>query len=698
MSRLVYPVSRRDFLKATGGVAALGALGTLPGSALSSSWVVGERRPNLLFVFTDQQSHDMLGAYNNPQIITPNLDDFAQRSIRFEHCVSSCPVCTPMRGILLSGQHPLHNGAFVNDAQLLPNNGTTFGEALRDNGYRTGYIGKWHLYGGNRNRAIPPGPHRHGFDDVFLSNNSHLDYRPGHCFYFDENGEKVFFDEWEAYGQTDQAIDFLDQQSEEDPFALFLSWHPPHDHLGGRQYLTEAELEALYDPEKIELRPNVIDTPLVRHWYHGYMAMCSGIDIAFGRLMKKLEQKGLADNTIIVFTSDHGDHLNSNRRPWPKSFPEDASVRVPFLLRLPKDLRGGSSSELLVSTFDLMPSLLGMMGISPPDTCQGRDLSKDIAQGREDTVDSVPILMTHPGWRGVYTRDFTYAYDERAEQRDISFNVLYNREADPWQMDNLYYEASAREIRERLHQETLSHMERFDDRFWTGEQIHEACGLSVQLSRQEDGACPCRPIDLLHDLGKPGFFAIALPTPEEDVVRGELAEQRASRWDIMERRSVLYADPSVTEVPVFDFEGDVLDANTHGFTEGYSEHAMAEGEQLAIRTWANHPHPRPILWVPLEFETDRFSRAELRVRVAPLAGVEKVSCSLVVRHSGWTGEDIAFDIPADGQWQTLTFDLNESSSWARWSRQGRFGLMLPTPPPISGESLEITLDYLNLKA
>jgi arylsulfatase A-like enzyme len=120
-------------------------------------------RPNLLFVFSDQQSSDMLGCSGNTQIITPNVDALAADGIRFTYCISSDPVCTPARAMLLSGQHPLKCGAFTNDVQMLPDNGTTFAEALHQAGYATGYVGKWHLLGGDRRRGVPAGPLRYGF-------------------------------------------------------------------------------------------------------------------------------------------------------------------------------------------------------------------------------------------------------------------------------------------------------------------------------------------------------------------------------------------------------------------------------------------------------------------------------------------------------------------------------------------------------
>ena len=138
-------------------------------------------RPNLVFLFSDQQSSDMLGCYGNGQVITPNIDRFAAESVQFQHCVSNSPVCTPYRGILMSGQYGLFTGAIRNDYQMGPGAGTYFGEVLRDAGYRMGYIGKWHLFGGDRLRPIPPGPYRFGFDHTFLSNNCTLEYRGGRC-------------------------------------------------------------------------------------------------------------------------------------------------------------------------------------------------------------------------------------------------------------------------------------------------------------------------------------------------------------------------------------------------------------------------------------------------------------------------------------------------------------------------------------
>jgi len=434
-------------------------------------------RPNLVFVFTDQQSRDMLGCYGNEDIKTPRLDAFAADSIRFDHCISSSPVCTPYRGMLLTGQHPLRHGALHNDLPLLAHNGTTFAHALGGAGYRTAYVGKWHLLGGERDRPVPPGPLRHGFDETFLSNNCHMDYRPGHCYYWDESGQKVFFDEWEVDGQTRQAVEFLDTCRADEPFALFVSWHPPHD-VGFDpatmtfDYGTEPDLMDLYDPAAIRLRPNAEDTPEIRRAYHGYYAMCSGIDRAFGRLIDALRARGLYDNTLVVFTSDHGDNLHSYGYTISKDHPEDTSVRVPLLLHLPGET-AGRTSDLLVGTLDLMPTLLGLLGVPVPATCEGRDLSKAIRDHDDNAVDSVPLFFHRPSWNGVYTREHTYGRGElqhwrrdengRAVLRKVPVRALYTRDGDPHQLRNLYGDPAHAALQERMEKLTRQWIEHFWD-------------------------------------------------------------------------------------------------------------------------------------------------------------------------------------------------------------------------------------------
>lgn len=493
--------TRRAFLQQSAAALAAARLAAQP-----------PRKPNLLFVFSDQQAWDMVGCYGNEQIRTPRLDRFAGEGVRFADCVSTCPVCTPYRGILLSGMHSLYNGAVVNDWQLLPGEGRHFGEVLRDGGYRTGYVGKWHLYGGNRNRPIPPGPHRHGFDHWFQSNNCHVNFHPGHCFWWNEAGEKVPFDVWEPYGQTRQACDFLDTCTADQPFALFVSWHPPHDHSGlgvYEGYDAPPELLASYDIDALRLRPNTPDTPQHRTMLHGHMAMCTMVDDCFGTLVDHLAARGLADDTIVVFTSDHGDLLRyEGGQRQVKTRPEEESAHVPLMLRWPGRLRP-RVSNLLVGTINLMPTLLELCGLPIPKTCQGESLAGAMLREDDDAVEYQPVYMVPGhGWRGVYTRDWVYAHSaheptERLPTANLTQNRLHDRRRDPHGMNNLYGDEAQRAVQEHLAGLTRGWMAAIGDTNVPWPEVCRACGLTPNEANRPEatGILPGRPIDLLGAAG-----------------------------------------------------------------------------------------------------------------------------------------------------------------------------------------------------
>jgi len=488
-------MNRRAFLEIT----VLSAVAASTAVAVANET---SRQPNLVFVFSDQQSSDMLGCYGNDQIITPAIDKMAAEGVRFNHCISSCPVCTPFRGMLMSGQHPLFNGCMVNDMQMLPGSGNHFGEVLRDAGYHMGYIGKWHLYGGLRGRPIPAGPLRYGFDHEFFSNNCTLQFGARDAFFWDENGKRAKLGQWEPDGQTDQAIDFIDRYAGKEPFALFVSWHPPHN--WNRGYPAPPEYEKLYDPGKIKLRPSCKDTPQSRKEYRGYMAMCTNLDDNFGRLMKKLDEKGVRDNTLVVYTSDHGDLLRSHGiHDWHKSVPEQVSCRVPLILRRPGQL-SPRVSDMLVGTLDLMPTLLGLLDIQPPATCQGSNYADALKQGKDLATESVPLFFwgEKSDWRGVYTHCYTYAFEPDGASRGV--NVLYDRQKDPHELKNLFASPEHRKVREELHMLTKRWMARFHDEHVPFDTVKQKVYMDPAAARARwspngvnSAALKGRPVDLL---------------------------------------------------------------------------------------------------------------------------------------------------------------------------------------------------------
>lgn len=471
------------------------------GLCLLTSAAPKRNKPNLVFIFSDQQTFDMLGCYGNKQIKTPHLDEFSKQGVRFTHCFSNSPICTPFRGMLMSGQQSLYNGAFVNDKPLVPGHGKKFAEVLRDAGYNTAYVGKWHLQGGDRDRPIPKGEMRYGFDELFATNNCHVDFRAGKCFYWSEAGQKVFFDKWEVYGQTDQALAYLDTRKDAvKPFALFVSWHPPHDwgkfkgedSLMHYRYDAPDELMAMYHRDSLKTRPGIKNTPDRRRMLHGQMAMSTGVDIAFGQLMEKLRQLKLDTNTIVVFTSDHGDMLEFDDAIVPKQYPHDYSCHIPFMIRWPGKVEAGSKTGLLFSALDMMPSILGLMGLDVPNECQGKDLSKAILTHNENAVEYVPIwLYEANSWRGVITKEYTFATKRGATEGSLH-SVLFDRKNDPYQLNNLFADPKMAPVKEKLWKLTQEWMAKYNDRFWQYSDFMKAA-----TQDQWNNSPYIRPVDIL---------------------------------------------------------------------------------------------------------------------------------------------------------------------------------------------------------
>jgi arylsulfatase A-like enzyme len=474
-------------------------------SLIANASLAGERdgaKPNLVFIFDDQHSFDMLGCNGNKQVKTPNLDKFAQQGVRFVNCFSNCPVCTPYRGMLMSGQHSLNNGTIKNDFPLLPGHGKKFAEVLRDSGYGTAYIGKWHIMGGARNRPIPKGDLRYGFDDLFLSNNCTTNFRPGHCFYWNEKGEKVCFDKWEVDGQTDQALEYLESRKDsKQPFALFLSWHAPHNNseiiaANGEKHYTYVDvpddLLALYHEDSIKVRPGTKNTPEIRKMYRGHFAMISGVDRAFGDLMEKLNDLGLDKNTLVVFTSDHGDMLEFLNYYGSKSVAYDYSDHTPLIMRWPEKLEANSSTKLMIGALDLMPSILGLMDLKVPKECQGKNLANAMVTKDENAVEGIPVWnMAGIGYRGVITRDYIFCRQKKEGKASFQ-NILIDRKADPFQLNNLFDNPTMADVKEKLWEITQTSMESFGDKFREWKDVMNA----AELKDWENNTTK-RPIDIL---------------------------------------------------------------------------------------------------------------------------------------------------------------------------------------------------------
>src|SRR5882672_1672426 len=269
-------------------------------SANQKSATSSKRFPNILVIIADQWRFEAFGYAGNPDVRTPNIDRLANESVQFANAVSGCPVCSPMRASFLTGQRPLTHGVFLNDVPL-DLKALTIAKVLKANGYDAGCIGKWHLNGDGRSEFIPR-ERRQGFDYWKVLECTH-DYN--HSFYYADEPKKLQWKGYDATAQTRDAQAYLrSRQGTNKPFFLVLAWGPPHD-----PYDTAPErYRALYDPAKLSLRPNVPDksSTNARNILAGYYAHCTALDDCLGELRQTLEETGLATNTLIVFTSDHG--------------------------------------------------------------------------------------------------------------------------------------------------------------------------------------------------------------------------------------------------------------------------------------------------------------------------------------------------------------------------------------------------------
>jgi len=460
-------LGRRAFIKET--AASLAALSLAPKAFLGQKPQWTTRPTNLLIVFPDQMRAQAQGFMGEDPVQTPTLDSFARESLVFTQAVSNYPLCSPFRGSLMTGRYPFGCGITGNCNDL----GTKYGielrtearcwsDVLKDSGYSLGYIGKWHLDSPRRpyvktannteadawNEWTPPG-RRHGFDFWYAYGTYDHHLKP---MYWDTKAARDgfhFVDQWGPEHEADMAVRFLKNEGgayrdPSKPFALVVAMNPPHmpyDQVPGRyvDFYKDKTAEALAG------RPNI--PPAGTRWgdYYrknikGYLAMISGVDEQFGRILYALKELGLDKDTIVLFTSDHGNCLGIHEQiAKNNSFAE--SMRVPFLLRWPGRIKPGRD-DLLLSTPDICPTLLDLLGFGAaiPQTVEGTSHARLILTGRGPRPSSqlflmIPYARPWRGQRGVRTSRYTLTIArEMGKPEQIT---LFDDVKDPYQMRDM---------------------------------------------------------------------------------------------------------------------------------------------------------------------------------------------------------------------------------------------------------------------
>ncbi len=432
------------------------------------------KRPNILFILADQHRFCDLGCAGNGELCTPNLDALAREGAQFARAYSNCPVCVPARGTLLTGLHPLRHGAVANDVPIRADT-PSVAQALKGAGYDTAYIGKWHLAGVPRDQFIER-ERRLGFD-FWRVNNCNHDYM--NYYYDDESDARHYVAGYEPVVQTELALEYLDERAQaERPWALYLSYATPHPpYLRMPQEMAES---ARVRAPKLALRENVTEftdggfvpppghhaypfDPGKRRWQPRYDSMeqlreniagayghIEALDEQIGRILSRLRETGRLDDTIVVYTSDHGDLLGSHGMCDKQTFYEE-SAHIPFLARWPGRIPAGTRDQLL-GIVDMAPTILGLVGLALPGEIDGRDLSACLenpaAPGPESLYfyNLVPAhnawLRRHSVWRAVTDGRYVYAAEE-----DGAPIALYDLANDPLQQVNLVEALSEEQAR-----------------------------------------------------------------------------------------------------------------------------------------------------------------------------------------------------------------------------------------------------------
>ena len=428
------------------------------------------KRPNLIYVYPDEMRATTMGFLGKEPVITPNLDKFSKESLVLTNVGVNYPVCVPYRCMLMTGMYPHNNGVITNcfrDGKDLPAQHVWWSDVLNDGGYDCGYIGKWHItktvgaeYKGEKlkghARGWVPKEKRHGFK-YWRSHTSNNHLKAPYWTEKDKPQDVKIVPKWTAEFDADNAIEFLDNKGGKfrdpnKPFALAISMNPPHSPYKGfvpKKYVDM--YKDMTDKQLCDSYPNVPAEgtqwgDYYRKQVRSYYGAVTGVDEQFGRILDSLKKNGLDDNTIVVFTSDHGNCLGRHEMITKNNHFEE-SMKVPFLVRWPGKIKP-RQDDLLLSTPDIYPTLLDLMGHKEqiPEAVDGVSHAKLFRTGKGSRPTSqiymwVTIDDHAYGRRGVRTDRYTLCLDRgREESRGgkIPLKIsLYDRKEDPHQLKNL---------------------------------------------------------------------------------------------------------------------------------------------------------------------------------------------------------------------------------------------------------------------
>ena len=432
--------------------------------------------PNVIFYFSDQQRWDTLGCYGQRLPVSPHLDALAQEGTLFTHAFTCQPVCGPARACLQSGLYATQVDCHKNH-RILPENADTVAKRLNRAGYLTGYIGKWHLASNDeasyREKAVPP-QRRGGYQYWMAADALEMTSHGYNGYVFDGDMQRHDFVGHRVDCINAYAIDFLHQYvhaqregTEKRPFFLFVSQLDPHHQNDHNRY--EGPDNSKHRFADYDVPPDLVGTKGDwRENFPDYLGQCHLLDDNIGKLMDTLEDCGLADNTIVLYSSDHGSHFRTRNAEYKRSC-EDACLHVP-LIAWGGPFMGGGKVEELVSLIDIPPTILELCGLQAPPAFQGNSLLKLLDERKAEWPDAVYAQISEAE-TGRTVRTQRYKYAVRAPEFHIEEpyasvyveNKLYDLQKDPGEWVNLIRDPAYETVREDMRGRLIQFMKKAEE-------------------------------------------------------------------------------------------------------------------------------------------------------------------------------------------------------------------------------------------
>ena len=439
-------------------------------------------RENIIFYFTDQQRADTCGCFGQPLDITPNLDSLAKEGVKFDHAYSPQPVCGPCRALFQTGKYPTETGCFRNNI-MLPKGVKTLADYIEEAGYETAYIGKWHLASDGELEKAPVIDHtitaipkelRGGYTGFWRTADVLEFTSHGYDGYvFDENDNRIDSKGYRADCIMDMALQFFDQYDRKKPFFMTISQIEPHHqndhkHYEGPHGSKEKYKNFVLPGDLAALKGNAAEE------YPDYLGQCASLDENLGRLIERLKEEHLYENTVIIFASDHGSHFMTRNTDSHLHGYDDykrtchaAATHVPLVIA-GGAYQGGKEVEELVSTESLPKTILAIAGVDVGDAMIGENLL-DVVCGKTDNRPDEVFSQISESRVGRCIRTRYYLYSVYAPDKDggacaasdlYADDFLYDLRTDPYELNNLIHDPAYDKVRLELREKLLGWIEK----------------------------------------------------------------------------------------------------------------------------------------------------------------------------------------------------------------------------------------------